>query len=84
METEIKFNESDKTLLVQKLQRYFVEELDRELGRFEAEFFLDFIAREIAACFYNQGLYDARAMLEKHVENLGEAIYQLEKPLVLK
>jgi uncharacterized protein (DUF2164 family) len=80
MENEIRFSDSDKALLVQKLQRYFAEELDRELGRFDAEFLLDFIAKEIGGCFYNQGLYDARAVLEKHVENLGEAIYQLEKP----
>lgn len=81
METVIKFNHEDKALLVQKLQRYFTEELDQDLGRFDAEFLLDFIAKEIGVCFYNQGLYDARAMLEKHVEELGEAIYQLEKPL---
>ena len=81
MENEIRFSESDKALMVQKLQRYFAEELDHELGRFEAEFLLDFIGKQIGACYYNQGLYDARAVLEKHVESLGEAIYQLEKPV---
>jgi len=84
MENEISFSESDKALMVEKLQRYFSAELDRELGRFDAEFLLDFIAKEIGVFFYNQGLYDARAILEKQVENLSEAIYQLEKPLVLK
>jgi len=77
----IKLSAEDQALLVQKLQRYFSEELDQELGRFEAEFLLDFIAKEIGTSFYNQGLYDARAVLEKRIEELGEAIYQLEKPI---
>ena len=84
MTTEIKLNEADKTRLVHKLQDYFVREFDQDLGRFEAEFLLDFLAAEIGAGFYNQGLYDARAVLEKHVEELGEAIYQLEKPVALR
>ena len=84
MATEIKLDEAQMTRLVRKLQDYFTREFDQELGRFEAEFLLDFLAAEIGAGFYNQGLYDARAVLEKHVEELGEAIYQLEKPVPLK
>lgn len=81
MTTEIKLNEADKTRLVGRLQDYFAREFDQDLGRFEAEFLLDFLAAEIGAGFYNQGLFDARAVLEKRLEELGEAIYQLEKPL---
>jgi len=81
MESIVKLSPENRALLTGKLQHYFAAELDHELGRFEAEFLLDFIAREIGAACYNQGLYDARAVLEKQVEELGEAIYQLEKPL---
>ncbi len=81
MEKIVVFSAEDQALLIRKLQRYCADELDRELGRFEAEFLLDFIAKEIGGAFYNQGLCDARALLEQRVEELGEAIYQLEKPL---
>ncbi|MEJ2200879.1 MAG: DUF2164 domain-containing protein [Desulfuromonadaceae bacterium] len=81
MSGDIRFSAEETALLVAKLQKYFAEELDRELGRFEAEFLLDFLTREMGACFYNRGLQDARAVLEKRLEELGEAIDLLEKPV---
>ena len=81
MGTDIELSDEQQVLLIQRLQRYCGEELDRQLGRFEAESLLDFIVREIGVVYYNQGLCDARAVLEQRVEELGEAIYQLEKPL---
>lgn len=65
--------------LVAKLQRYFDDELDRELGQFEAEFLLDFLATQLGPYFYNQGLQDAKAIFESRMEAMGEAIYELEK-----
>ena len=53
---------------------------DRGLGRFDAEFLLDFFAGEIGAYFYNRGLYAAQAILSGKLGELGEAIYQLERP----
>ena len=56
------------------------EELDREVGQFEAGFLLDFFAEEIGPYFYNRGLYDAQAILESRLEQVAEAIYEIEKP----
>lgn len=67
-------------MAVQKIQGYFQDELEQDIGQFEAEFLLDFLAQEIGPLFYNRGLYDARAVLESHLENISEAIYELEKP----
>jgi uncharacterized protein (DUF2164 family) len=41
---------------------------------------LDFFAEEIGPYFYNRGLYDAQAILQSRLENIGEAIYEIEKP----
>ena len=77
---DITFSKQERELLAKKLQGYFSDELDQPLGQFDAEFLLDFIAEELGAYFYNRGLYDAQAILEKQLENLADVIYELEKP----
>jgi uncharacterized protein (DUF2164 family) len=82
--SEIKFTAHEKDIIVRKIQLYFSEELNQPIGKFDAEFLLDFMAQEIGAYFYNRGLYDAQALLLKKTEDLQDAIYQLEKPTEFK
>lgn len=70
----------EKEQLVSKLQHYFERELEQELGQFDAEFLLDFFSKELGAFYYNQGLYDAQTIVSDRVEQITEAIYELEKP----
>jgi uncharacterized protein (DUF2164 family) len=77
---EITFSTEEREVICGKIQHYLQEELDQEVGQFEAGFLLDFFAEEIGPYFYNRGLYDARAILEGHLENIDEAIYGIEKP----
>ena len=76
----IEFSKDEKAILVRRLQVWFNEELKQELGRFDAEFLLDFVGEEIGAYFYNRGLYDAQAILSKRLDDLTDAILQLEQP----
>lgn len=76
----IQFSSDEKEVIVRRIKLYFAEELKQEIGRFDAEFLLDFFAGEIGAYFYNRGLYDAQAILSGKLDELGEAIYQLERP----
>lgn len=76
---EIEFSKEEKEIIVKKIQLYFREELETEIGQFDAQFLLDFFAEEIGTYFYNRGLYDAQAILKKRVEDISEAIYELEK-----
>ena len=78
--SSIKFSNAQKDGLVVKLQRYFEAELDQQLGQFDAEFLLDFFAKEMGAVYYNQGLYDAQAILNDKVTDISDAIYEIEKP----
>lgn len=78
--TEIKFTEEETAFIVRKIQLYFTEELKQEIGRFDAEFLLDFFSGEVGSYFYNRGLYDAQAILSRKLDDLSEAIYQLERP----
>lgn len=78
--SDIRFSKDEKAALVKKLKLYFHEELDQDLKQFDAEFLLDFIADEIGVYFYNRGLFDAQAVLEKRLEAITEAITEIEKP----
>lgn len=83
MET-IKFAAEEKALLVARLQRYFSEELKQSIGRFDAEFMLDFISDELGAYYYNRGVADAQAVLAAKADDLAEAVWQLERPTEFK
>lgn len=78
--SKIEFNKEEKESIVKKIQFYFDQELDQELGQFDAEFLLDFFSEEVGGYYYNRGLYDVQAYLEKKIETIAEDIYQLEKP----
>ena len=77
---EIVFSQEEKELLVQKLKRYMIDELDYEIGQFDAEFFLDFFSKEIGVYHYNRGLSDAQDIFRNRVESITDAIYELETP----
>ena len=77
---DIEFSAGEKAVIVRKIQLYFREELDQQIGAFDAEFLLDFFAKEVGAYFYNRGVYDAQAVLAAQLEAVGDSIYQLEKP----
>ncbi|MBB3800802.1 uncharacterized protein (DUF2164 family) [Xanthomonas arboricola] len=82
--TDIKFTEAERAAITRKIQLYFTEELRQEIGRFDAEFLLDFFAGQVGAYFYNRGVYDAQAIIAGKLEDLGEAVYQLERPTDFK
>ena len=78
---EIQFTVEERAVIVRKIQAYFSEELDQPIGQFDAQFLLDFMASQMGVYFYNRGLYDAQAMLASRVEDLQDAILQLEQPI---
>lgn len=82
--SEIKFTKEEKEILTKKIQAYFRDELDNKIGQFDAQFLLDFFAEEVGVYFYNQGIFDAQAMLEKRMENITESLYELEKTTEFK
>ncbi|MCP1372978.1 DUF2164 domain-containing protein [Dyella lutea] len=78
--TDITFTADERAILVRRIQGYFSEELKQRIGQFDAEFLLDFIGQEIGAYFYNRGLYDAHTLLGQKLDDLQDAILQLERP----
>jgi uncharacterized protein (DUF2164 family) len=77
--SEIELDPAVKTAAIGKVQKYFLEELQQEIGSFDAEFLLDFFAKNVGAYYYNQGLADALKSFELKMEDINEVIYELEK-----
>ena len=77
---QIEFTKQEKELLVQKLKHYFTNELDQEIGQFDAEFLLDFFGKELGVYYYNRGLIDAQDIFKSRVDSITDAIYELEVP----
>jgi len=79
--SEIRLDEQSKTEIIEKLKQYFDDELNQQLGGFEAEFLLDFFAKSIGSYYYNQGLADALKAFEAKLEEFNDLVYQLEQPI---
>lgn len=75
----IAFSKDETALIVRKIQLYFSQELNQQIGQFDAEFLLDFFSKEVGAYYYNRGLYDAQSALNAKLEDVQDAIYQLEQ-----
>lgn len=74
------FSKSEKDAITRKIQEHCAEELDYDIGQLEAGFLLKFFTEEIGPYFYNKGLQDAQALLQKRLEEITGAIDSLEKP----
>jgi len=81
--SKIEFTKNQKNTIVSSIQDYFNTELDQEIGDFDAEFLLDFFSEKVGAYYYNQGLYDAQTVFQSRLDNINEAIYEIEKPTEL-
>lgn len=79
--SEITFSYAEREVLVRQIQAWFAEELDQEIGGFDAGFLLDFFIEKVGPAFYNQGLRDAESALSMRMDALLEALRDLEKPV---
>jgi uncharacterized protein (DUF2164 family) len=55
--------------------------MGQDIGQFEAGFLLNFFLEEIGPFFYNKGVQDSQAILQKRIDGVIEAIDSLEKPV---
>ena len=74
------FSKPEKEAISQKIQEYFQNELDQEIGNLQAGLLLTFIAEEVGPFFYNKGVRDSQVALSKRIDELTEALDALQKP----
>jgi uncharacterized protein (DUF2164 family) len=78
--SRIELEKPVRDALARALTRYLKDELDVELGGMDAVLMLDFLSEKLGPHYYNQGLADAQAIFSKKVEQIADAIYEIEKP----
>jgi len=75
----IKLTKEQKEEIVPKIKDYLLNELDTEVGTFEAEFLLDFFNKEIGKTIYNKALQDVSDEYRVRLETVHEdIIFDLE------
>ena len=76
---KLKFEKEERAAIVGRIQRFFVDELDSEIGSIPAEQLLNFFTETIGPFYYNQGLSDAQALFARSLDNVNDEIYGLEQ-----
>jgi uncharacterized protein (DUF2164 family) len=76
----IRFNLEKKRALINIIQEYVYEEHGQEIGELAAENHLQFILEKIAPYIYNEGIKDAKALIENRLGTIEEDLYSLERP----
>lgn len=66
----IKLTKENRDDMVSKIKYYFLKEREEELGDLASGMVLDFIIKELAPEFYNQGVYDSQKYMNERVEDL--------------
>ncbi len=79
---KVEFSVDEQEALKKKLMDYFADELQWDIGGFEAWFLIEYIINEIGPRCYKQGLHDAQAIMRERfaniMENVDEDLFQLE------
>ncbi|WP_254901665.1 DUF2164 domain-containing protein [Thalassobacillus devorans] len=76
-----KITKDEREQIVTSIQEYFEVERGEQIGSIAAEQLLDFFMKELGPFIYNQGIRDAKGMVEEKVMNLEEDILSLERPV---
>lgn len=70
MRNEIKVPKEKRDEFIKLIKNYFEEERDEEIGELAASMILDFISKEIAPEYYNQGILDAYSFINDKAEDI--------------
>ncbi|MFG6121364.1 DUF2164 domain-containing protein [Thalassobacillus sp. B23F22_16] len=76
-----KITKDEREQIVTSIQEYFEVERGEQIGSIAAEQLLDFFMKELGPFIYNQGIRDAKGIVEEKVMNLEEDILSLERPV---
>lgn len=66
----IKLTKEKREDMISAIKYYFLKEREEELGDLAAGMLLDFIIKDLAPEFYNQGVYDSQKYMNDRVEDL--------------
>lgn len=79
----IKLERAQKEILAVAIQDYMQDELSVEIGQFDSEFLIDFITEKLAPIYYNKGIEDAKAVIERRMLETSDELYEIEQEVQL-
>ncbi|MEF1335669.1 DUF2164 domain-containing protein [Vibrio rotiferianus] len=79
----IKLERAQKEILAVAIQDYMQDELSVEVGQFDSEFLIDFITEKLAPIYYNKGIEDAKAVIERRMLEMSDELYEIEQEVQL-
>jgi uncharacterized protein (DUF2164 family) len=71
----IKLPKEIEKQLTASIKRYFVENMEYEIGDLKAKLSLDYCVLEIGPSIYNQAIADAQAYMQGKVADVDGALY---------
>jgi uncharacterized protein (DUF2164 family) len=74
----IELEKETRVRLATSIKRFFLEELDEDIGDLKAELVLEFFTREIGPSVYNQAMSDAQAYIVDKASDLVDVRYEPE------
>jgi len=77
---KIEFSREERAEIVKRIQIYFHEELESEIGNIPTELLLEFFTSIVGAYYYNRGLNDAQVILRDRMDEFTDAVFALEQP----
>ncbi|EGR2042201.1 DUF2164 domain-containing protein [Vibrio parahaemolyticus] len=75
----IKLERAQKETLASAIQDYMQDELSIEIGQFDSEFLIDIITDKLGAVYYNKGVEDAKAVIERRMLEMSDELYEIEQ-----
>ena len=67
----IRLNAEQKKAMAAAIKEFFQNEREEEIGDLAAMLVLDFVTKELAPAFYNQGVTDASRYIAERVEDMA-------------
>ena len=74
----IEFEKEQKQKMIESIRRYFLDELDEEIGDLKATLLLEFFIQEIGPSVYNRAITDATAHMRERVADMEGSCFEAE------
>ena len=74
----IELPQESRRRLIESIKRYFVEQMDDEIGDLKASLLLDFCLEELGPSVYNMAIAEAQARIQERTTELDAICYEPE------
>jgi uncharacterized protein (DUF2164 family) len=74
----IELDKDPRAQAIKRLQSFFDEKRDEELGNLEAGFLLDFFLEQIGPMIYNKAVENAQALMQGKLTDIDGELFESE------